>query len=192
LISHLHHIFNRSPVIQSTGLWSDDGWLGSGGLKAIDFAGSGVVHMTGGSVALAASIVLGPRLGRFVDGRAVEIPGHSIALAALGVVTLWFGWFAFNGGSTFGLTQGRFTVAERAIVNTALSPAVAGMITLFYHKLRYREYNVGKIFNGILGGAVFITASCGVVGTDDAIIAGGKPQYPFLCTHSLTRSHHTN
>jgi len=90
------------------------------------------------------------------------------------VVTLWFGWFAFNGGSTLGLTHGRFRIAERSIVNTALCPAVAGLITLFYHKLRYREYNIGKIFNGILGGAAFVTAPCAVISTDDAIIAGGK------------------
>jgi len=126
---------------------------------------------------LVGAIVVGPRIGRFVDGRAVEIPGHSVALSSLGVVTLWFGWFAFNGGSTLGLVNGQFKVAERAMVNTLISPATAGLITLFYHKLRYREYNIGKIFNGILGGAAFITAPCAFIDHDDAIVAGGIPDF---------------
>eukprot|EP01102_Stenamoeba_stenopodia_P021603 TRINITY_DN8756_c0_g1_i1.p1 TRINITY_DN8756_c0_g1~~TRINITY_DN8756_c0_g1_i1.p1 ORF type:complete len:510 (-),score=84.70 TRINITY_DN8756_c0_g1_i1:213-1670(-) len=151
-------------------LWGPGGWLNT--MSVIDFAGSGVVHVVGGTVALVGAIVVGPRIGRFVDGRPVEIPGHSIALSSLGVVTLWFGWFAFNGGSTLGLVGGLFKVAERAMVNTLISPATAGLITLFYHKMRYREYNIGKIFNGILGGAAFITAPCAVIDHDDAIIAG--------------------
>ena len=71
------------------------GWL-SDDLHVQDFAGSGVVHLVGGAAALAGALIIGPREGRFVDGRPIEIPGHSIALMVLGVLTLWFCWFLRN------------------------------------------------------------------------------------------------
>ncbi|MDI6881192.1 MAG: hypothetical protein QMD16_17850 [Desulfitobacteriaceae bacterium] len=89
-------------------LWGG-GWLSSadfmtslgGGYGALDFAGSGVVHAVGGYVALAACLMLGPRIGRYnSQGRPIPIPGHSISLAVLGAFILWFGWFGFNPGST--------------------------------------------------------------------------------------------
>ncbi|VAX27129.1 Ammonium transporter, partial [hydrothermal vent metagenome] len=79
-------------------LYKGNGWLE--GLGFIDFAGSTVVHSVGGWAALAGAIVLGPRLGKYVDGKAKAIPGHNIALGALGVFILWFGWYGFNPGST--------------------------------------------------------------------------------------------
>ncbi|MBF0170607.1 MAG: ammonium transporter, partial [Nitrospinae bacterium] len=100
------------------------GWLGRQGF--IDFAGSSVVHSVGGWVALAATIIIGPRLGRFGDHpRAIE--GHSLPMATLGAFLLWFGWFGFNGGSTLGLTDHIPSI----VVNTTLAGAsggIAGML----------------------------------------------------------------
>lgn len=103
------------------------GWLASlpFGNGFVDFAGSGVVHLIGGTVGLAGAMVLGPRFGKYgKDGKPKAIPGHSMALAALGVFILWFGWFGFNSGSTFSAHELRISVIA---VNTNMA-AVTGAI----------------------------------------------------------------
>ncbi|HRV91501.1 MAG TPA: hypothetical protein P5526_05020 [Anaerolineae bacterium] len=98
--------------------------LGNG---AVDFAGSGVVHMTGGAVGLAIALVLGPRLGRFnKDGTANAIPGHNIPMGILGTVILFFGWFGFNPGSALGIQGAFINLVSLAAANTLMAGAAGG------------------------------------------------------------------
>src|SRR5258706_3973141 len=104
--------------------------LGNG---AVDFAGSGVVHMIGGAIGLAGALVLGPRIGKFnKDGSANSIPGHNISLGVLGTIILFFGWFGFNPGSSLGFTGAFRNLAVLAAANTlmAVDPGGRGDTTL--------------------------------------------------------------
>jgi ammonium transporter, Amt family len=132
-----------------------------GGKPVMDFAGSSVVHLTGAVGALAALLLLGPRLGKYgADGRSRAIPGHSMPLVGLGVAILWVGWYGFNAGSTFG-TSGNF-MAEVAL-NTQLAAAagVIGASVVTYAKTR--SLDVGMAGNGAIAGLVGITAPSGFV-----------------------------
>jgi Amt family ammonium transporter len=143
------------------------GWLSD--LGAMDFAGSGAVHALGGFVGLAGAIVLGPRFGRFVKGKAKAIPGHSITLAALGTFILWFGWFGFNPGSTYSAHELRIAVIA---VNTNLAAAAGGIAALAIAYWQTKKWDLGMTMNGILAGLVSITASCAWVEGWAAIIIG--------------------
>src|SRR4030095_3554134 len=104
--------------------------LGNG---AVDFAGSGVVHMIGGSIALAGAIVIAPRIGKFnKDGSANTIPGHSISLGVLGTIILFFGWFGFNPGSSLGFVGAFRNLAVIAAINTLLAGAAGGVSAMTY------------------------------------------------------------
>ena len=132
-----------------------------GGKPVMDFAGSSVVHLTGAVGALAALLLLGPRLGKYgADGRSRAIPGHSMPLVGLGVAILWVGWYGFNAGSTLG-TSGNF-MAEVAL-NTQLAAAagVIGASVVTYAKTR--SLDVGMAGNGAIAGLVGITAPSGFV-----------------------------
>ena len=114
----------------------------------IDFAGSGVVHMTGGVAALIGSAILGPRTGRFdSDGTPVSITPHSAALSGLGVLFLWFGWYGFNPGSTLALSGGFHFVAGKVAVTTTLAAAAGGSTALLIHFLCYQEFNLYPALN---------------------------------------------
>eukprot|EP00566_Odontella_aurita_P005741 CAMPEP_0113542454 /NCGR_PEP_ID=MMETSP0015_2-20120614/9618_1 /TAXON_ID=2838 /ORGANISM="Odontella" /LENGTH=561 /DNA_ID=CAMNT_0000442517 /DNA_START=82 /DNA_END=1767 /DNA_ORIENTATION=+ /assembly_acc=CAM_ASM_000160 len=178
------------PVIVHA-VWSDAGFLsptnanplwGSG---VIDFAGSAVVHTTGGVTAIIATKILGPRKGRFFDarGKPVERPkkiqGHSMALQMLGTFILWFGWYGFNAGSAVKISsaiQGR--IASLAAVNTTLAAASGGVTALFTNLIAVERrmgeatFNIVYAMNGCLGGLVAITAGCAVVEPWAAVIAG--------------------
>ena len=106
-------------------IWSPDGWLFERGMQ--DFAGSTVVHYQGALAGLAGALLLGPRLGRFVDGKAHPIPGHNMAFTTLGVIILWFGWFGFNAGSTLSVQLGGLGFFAYVALNTNLA-AAAGVI----------------------------------------------------------------
>jgi len=125
-----------------------------------DFAGSTLVHSTGGWAALAGAIVLGPRLGRYDGGRVTPMPGSSLPLAALGTFILWLGWFGFNGGSQLALGTIEDSIAVAKIfVNTNMA-ACAGVVTaLLLTNLRYKKVDLTIILNGAIGGLVSITAS---------------------------------
>jgi len=134
--------------------------LGANGF--MDFAGSGIVHMTGGGAALMGAIFLGPRAGRFTEsGEVIDMPGHSTVLAALGTFILWFGWYGFNPVST--LAFGMMDVAERVAVTTTLSAAAGGCVNLAIHVAMGNPPDVAPALNGILAGLVGITAPCPVV-----------------------------
>ncbi|MBQ4230597.1 MAG: ammonium transporter, partial [Salinivirgaceae bacterium] len=161
------------------GHWSwGGGWLSELGFH--DFAGSAVVHSCGGFIALAGAIVLGPRLGKYTkaaDGsiRTHAIPGHNLALAALGVWILWMGWFGFNPGSTVaasgivdadcygGGILDNMSAMSHIFVTTNIAAAVGGIIALIYTWLAYGKPSLSMVCNGILAGLVGITAGCDCV-----------------------------
>ena len=160
-------------------VWDGNGWLtaftdnpiGTNGY--LDFAGSSVVHMVGGLAGLVGAIVVGPRIGKFGKGGAVNpIPGHNIALATLGVFILWFGWYGFNPGSTLGLTGGFAALAAKVAVNTTLAAAAGAVGVTALSKLRTGSYDMGLTLNGALGGLVAITAPCAVVEPWAAVVIG--------------------
>ena len=132
------------------------GWLEQRGF--IDFAGSTVVHSVGGWIALAAIIIIGPRIGRF-GKNSVPIHGNNVPFATLGVFILWFGWFGFNGGSTLGLTPEVPTI----IVNTTVSGAFGGLVALALAWRLGGQPDVAMIMNGALAGLVGITASAHIM-----------------------------
>jgi Amt family ammonium transporter len=146
--------------------------LGSG---AVDFAGSGVVHMIGGSVALAGGIAIGPRIGKFnKDGSANTIPGHNIPLGALGTIILFFGWFGFNPGSSFAFTGAGRDLATNAAVNTLMAGAVSACTAMLYTWIfgPNRKPSPTYMVNGMLAGLVAITAPCAFVDSVGAVIIG--------------------
>lgn len=141
------------------------GWLAQMGF--IDFAGATVVHSVGGWIALAAIMIVGPRTGRFDAGKS-QIRGHNLPLAALGVLLLWFGWFGFNGGSTFRLTE----EIPYIMVNTLLAGAFGGLMTLVLSWILYRHPKIELVISGILAGLVAITASANFATITAAILIG--------------------
>jgi Amt family ammonium transporter len=147
------------------------GWLSQlpWGMGALDFAGSGAVHALGGFVGLAGAIVLGPRFGRYVNGKARAIPGHSIALASLGAFILWFGWFGFNPGSTLDAHHLRIAVIA---VNTNLAAAAGGLSALLIAHWITKKWDVGMLINGVLAGLVSVTAPAAWIEGWAAIIIG--------------------
>ncbi|HTB71945.1 MAG TPA: ammonium transporter [Polyangiaceae bacterium] len=152
------------------------GWLGSLGAYygmghgMVDFAGSSVVHMTGGLTALAGVLSLGPRIGKFrKDGTISMIQGHNLPMAVVGTLILGFGWFGFNAGSTLSATEPR--IAEIA-TNTAIASATGGLTSLGYVWQRHRRPDVAMACNGFIGGLVSVTASCAFVAPPAAALIG--------------------
>ncbi|MEP7137906.1 MAG: ammonium transporter [Chloroflexota bacterium] len=146
--------------------------LGNG---AVDFAGSGVVHMIGGAIALAGAIVIGPRIGKFnKDGSANTIPGHSISLGVLGTIILFFGWFGFNPGSSLGFVGAFRNLAVIAAINTLMAGAAGGTSAMLYAWLigPTKKPDPGMSVNGILAGLVAITAPCAFVDSWAAVVIG--------------------
>mmetsp|Transcript_29024 Transcript_29024/g.42823 ORF Transcript_29024/g.42823 Transcript_29024/m.42823 type:complete len:569 (+) Transcript_29024:129-1835(+) len=177
-------------VVHST--WSSQGFLSafnSGNLffdtGVIDFAGSGVVHLTGGATALIAAIILGPRIGRFYDengnklSEPADFQGHSAALQVLGTFILWFGWYGFNPGSALlASPAGYHNVIGLAAVTTTLS-AAAGCVSSMALDTTIEAMRTGEIsydltmaMNGCLGGLVAITAGCSVIQPWMSVIVG--------------------
>lgn len=157
------------------------GWLANLGRSmglgngAVDFAGSGVVHMIGGATALAGAIVIGPRIGKFnADGTANAIPGHNIPMGVIGTIILFFGWFGFNPGSSLGFTGAFHNLAVLAAVNTLLAGAAGGMSAMTYMWVfgPSKKPDPGMSVNGLLAGLVAITAPCAFVDTWAAVVIG--------------------
>lgn len=157
------------------------GWLANIGRSmgfgngAVDFAGSGPVHMIGGTIALVGAWVLGPRIGKFnKDGSANTIPGHNIPMGVLGTIILFFGWFGFNPGSSLAFTGAGRNLAVLATVNTLLAGAAGGVAAMAYIWLfgPSRKPEAGFSVNGILAGLVAITAPCAFVDSWAAVVIG--------------------
>ena len=152
------------------------GWLAktwdtmSLGAGYVDFAGSGVVHAVGGLAALAGSLVLGPRIGKFgPDGKPRPMPGHHIPMAMLGCFILLFGWFGFNAASTFAVTDTQFATAA---TNTGIAAAVGATVAMFYMQKTTGKPDPGMMVNGMLAGLVAITAPCAFVSPWAAAVIG--------------------
>ena len=155
------------PVV---GAWTwGGGWIAELGFQ--DFAGSTIVHMTGGVAALVGAKMLGPRIGKYdpVTGRARAIPGHSMPFVALGTLLLFFGWFGFNGGSVLAL-DGQLIGA--VIVTTALAGGAGGATAGIYTRIVGGKWDVAMMANGILAGLVGITAGADAVSFVMALVVG--------------------
>ena len=145
------------------------GWLAK--MNFADFAGSTVVHTTGGIAALIGTIMLKPRLGKYgIDGKPKAIAGHNIPLASLGVFILWFGWFGFNPGST--LAAGDGMDIARVAINTNLAAALGGIAAMVTVWSRFGKPDLSMAMNGALAGLVGITAPCAFVEPWAACIIG--------------------
>ena len=155
-----------------SGMWKwGGGWLDAMGFA--DFAGSLVVHAVGGFAGLAGAIVLGPRIGRFVNGRSVPLPGHNLALATLGVLILWVGWYGFNPGSQLAFTGQANTDATVLIaVNTTLAAAAGAVLAMIVSWVLFKKPDLTMALNGALGGLVGITANCDCVSNCEALTIG--------------------
>ncbi|KAL7539821.1 hypothetical protein ACHAWF_006513 [Thalassiosira exigua] len=178
------------PVVVYS-IWSSSGFLSAFNSKPAfgvgmhDFAGSGVVHMTGGCTALIAAKILGPRIGRFYDSDGNELPEphsfppHSVALQCLGTFILWVGWYGFNPGSTLAIAaEGTADVAALCAVTTTIAAAAGAVSAIFTDMFLYRRktgetaYDITMAMNGALSGLVGITAGCSIVAPWASFVIG--------------------
>ncbi|MGR3445276.1 ammonium transporter [Thalassococcus profundi] len=142
--------------IEASWQWGG-GWLSEAGFS--DFAGSTLVHAAGGFAALAGALILGPRIGKYKDGRTVPMPGSNLALATLGTFILWLGWFGFNGGSQLAAgTVGDVTDVSRIFANTNMAAAAGAVAALILTQVMYKKPDLTMTLNGALAGLVSITA----------------------------------
>ncbi|WP_299620246.1 ammonium transporter [uncultured Tateyamaria sp.] len=156
-----------------SGSWQwGGGWLSELGFS--DFAGSTVVHSVGGWAALAGVIVLGPRLGKYKDGKTNPMPGSNLALATLGTFILWLGWFGFNGGSQLAMgTVGDVSDVSRIFANTNMAAAAGAVTALILSQLLYKKPDLTMVLNGALAGLVSITAEPLAPSLLGALLIGG-------------------
>jgi Amt family ammonium transporter len=191
------------PIIVRS-IWSTSGFLSAftdepfRGVGVIDFAGSGVVHLCGGTTSLIAAIILGPRKGRFhdEDGNPLEEPrtfaAHSVALQILGTFILWVGWYGFNPGSALLIANPTSAaVSALAAVTTTIAGA-AGCVTCMFTdtiidamKTGEASYDLTMAMNGCLGGLVAVTAGCAVVTPWAALLIGMGGGLSYLCCSKL-------
>lgn len=143
------------------------GWLSA--MDFYDFAGSSVVHAFGGFAALACVMILGPRAGKYVDGKIKPIPGHSMPLAAIGVFLLFLGWFGFNGGSVLSANPGPLGLV---FTTTALAGCAGCLAAMFVSWAFLKKPDISMALNGILAGLVGITAGADSMGPWAAVIVG--------------------
>ena len=145
------------------------GWLANIGFG--DFAGSTVVHAVGGTAALVGTMIVGPRIGKFnKDGSANAIEGHSMALASLGALILWFAWFGFNPGST--LSVGNGSLMAKVAVNTNLSAVSGALVAMFFAWKKCGKPDLSMTMNGSLAGLVAVTAPCAYILPFEALLIG--------------------
>lgn len=151
------------------------GWLSQAGKNwglghgAVDFAGSGVVHAMGGAIALAGGLVIGPRIGKYVNGKPQAIPGHNIPMVVVGTFILAFGWFGFNPGSTLSGTDLRIS---SCVVNTMLASICGALTSMVTMQLKGMKPDPSMMCNGMLAGLVAITAPCAFVDSWAAALIG--------------------
>lgn len=151
------------------------GWLAQAGANwglghgAVDFAGSGVVHAMGGIISLAGVMVIGPRTGKYVNGKPQPIPAHHVPMVVAGTFILAFGWFGFNPGSTLSGTDLRISVV---VVNTMLASIFGCVASMFTMWAKGMKPDTTMMCNGMLAGLVAITAPCAFVDSKDAAIIG--------------------
>ena len=153
------------------GLFGSWGW-GGGWLDALhfhDFAGSTFVHSVGGWAALSGVILLGPRIGKYVDGKVMPIMGHNMPLVTIGVFLLWLGWFGFNGASALNADPGKVSLV---LVNTMIAASAAVVSSMVTSKVMLHHPDLSMTMNGCLAGLVGITAGADCVSVGSAVIIG--------------------
>jgi len=149
------------------GSWKwNGGWLDA--LGFVDFAGSSIVHSVGAWAGLVGAMLLGPRIGKYSDGKPQAMPGHNMAIATLGALVLWIGWYGFNPGSQLAMDQWVPYVA----VTTTLAAAAGAIGATIVSTLTSGKPDLTMIINGILAGLVSITAGCGDMTLAGAWFAG--------------------
>jgi ammonium transporter, Amt family len=165
-------VFTLIYSVVSHWIWHPDGWLFAKGMQ--DFAGSTVVHYQGALAALAGALLLGPRLGKFgPDGKANAIPGHNMAFTTLGVIILWFGWFGFNAGSTFGVATGdKLGYFAYVALTTNVAAAAGALGGVIVSWLVIGKPDLSMTLNGVIAALVAVTAACGFVAPWAAIVIG--------------------
>ncbi|HGG04863.1 MAG TPA: ammonium transporter [Aliiroseovarius sp.] len=157
--------------IEASWKWGG-GWLQEAGFQ--DFAGSTLVHAAGGFAALAGVLILGPRIGKYKNGRVVPMPGSNLALATLGTFILWLGWFGFNGGSQLAMgTIGDVSDVARIFANTNMAAAAGAVVALLVTQIMYKKVDLTMVLNGALAGLVSITAEPLTPSLFEALIIGG-------------------
>ncbi len=151
-------------------VWQGDGWLT--GLGFIDFAGSTVVHSVGGWAALVGAILIGPRIGKYTNGKSNAIKGHNLLLGALGVMILWLGWFGFNAGSELAISGSSANAVAGILITTNLAAAAGASTALIVTWIKYGRPDISMTLNGALAGLVAITAGCAAVSPIGAFVIG--------------------
>lgn len=155
------------PIV---GMWQwGGGYLASMETPFYDFAGSTIVHSVGGWAALIGVMLVGPRRGKYADGKIRPIPGHNLSLATMGVFLLWFGWFGFNGGSVLSADPG---LVSLVFVTTSIAAASGALGALITSVLVIKSNDLTMVLNGILGGLVGITAGADQMNITESIIIG--------------------
>ncbi len=142
------------------------GWLSSLGFS--DFAGSGAVHMVGGFAACMGAFMVGPRIGKYVDGKSVAIPGHNIPMAMLGGFILWVGWYGFNPGSELALDE----TSLYTTITTTFAGAAGGLSALFFTWIRYKKPDPTLALNGALGALVAVCTGVAAISCLGSVIIG--------------------
>lgn len=151
-------------------VWQGDGWLTK--LGFIDFAGSTVVHSVGGWAALVAAVMVGPRIGKYTEGKSNAIPGHNLMLGSLGVFILWLGWFGFNAGSQLAISGDNATAVAGIIITTNIAAATGALAAIFVTWAVYGKPDISMTLNGVLAGLVGVTAGCAAVSPVGAALIG--------------------
>ena len=150
--------------------WQGSGWLTE--LGFIDFAGSSIVHGVGGFAALVGAYMVGPRLGKYVDGKVMPIGGSNMISATLGVFILWLGWFGFNGGSQLAWGGDDSVYASAVVMITQIAAAAGGLGALITSWLWFGKPSLSQTLNGCIAGLVSITAGCGNMTFEGGMLAG--------------------
>lgn len=156
-----------------SGSWQwGGGWLSEAGFS--DFAGSTIVHSVGGWAALTGAIILGPRLGKYKDGKTIPMLASNLPLATLGTFILWLGWFGFNGGSQLAMgTVGDVTDVSRIFANTNMAASAGAVAALLLTQLVYGKVDLTMVLNGALAGLVSITAEPLAPSLFSSLLIGG-------------------
>ena len=156
--------------ISGSWVWNAGGWLAQMGFT--DFAGSTVVHAVGGFASLVAAAMVGPRIGKYTDGKSNAIPGHNLMLGALGVFILWLGWFGFNPGSQLAISGDNAFKVAAIFITTNLAGAAGALAAMFLTWMFYKKPDISMTLNGVLAGLVGVTAGCAAVSPLGALIIG--------------------
>jgi len=170
----LYSLVISAVIYPVSGHWIwGGGWLSQLSTPFVDFAGSTVVHMVGGVIALTGALALGPRLGKYSGKKVNAIPGHSLTLGTLGVFILWIGWFGFNPGSQLAASgSANATAISHIFITTNMAGAAGALAGLAISWIRWRKPSLSFALNGALAGLVGVTAGCAAVTATGAIFIG--------------------